>query len=145
MEKREKIAEKKTMNLQLVLGNPKIGCDGYGICKFITKHDTLFETCAHKDQIVDATISIEDYTMTFVFDKNKMSTPVYERYYSKGVFIIETPIQLPDVLIAYFEIPPSVLGRGKYGIEENEFDLIVKSGVLLFCKTISFQYKTSNA
>ncbi len=109
----------KRLKVQLVLGNPRIGCDGYGICKIGTKNTMVYNPC-HSEKTIEGQLSIEKDFLSILFFKNKMSVGVYQKYFSKGVFVMESDFMLPIEIATAFAIPPSVLKHGNYRIYERK-------------------------
>ena len=107
----------KRLKVQLVLGNPRIGCDGYGICKFITKAEEI--KLIYPDRLIEAHLFIENGHLEIIFNKSKMVQAIYQTHFSEGIFKIETLTELPKTIYDLFEIPPSVLECGVYKIVEN--------------------------
>jgi hypothetical protein len=111
------------IQVQVVLGNPKIKCDGYGICKITTK-DMVCVSC-HPEQTVEAYIYERNKALFILFNKHSLSQTIYDTYFKQGVFRIDTSIALPDWLIGALGLPPSVLERGRYPIQQNTRQLYI--------------------
>ena len=112
MKKVEHNNSPKSIMVQVVLGNPRIGCDGYGICKFVTKMDVF--NLIHADRLVEAQLFMEKGYLNILFNKTKMTQATYQTHFSEGVFKVETDTQLPKTIIELFATPPSVLKAGIY-------------------------------
>ncbi len=137
MIKEKKYNNRKRMTVQVVLGNPRIGCDGYGICKFITKTDNTNLT--NLDRLLDVCIFIENGQLNLIFDKAKMNQTIYETHFSEGVFRIETETILPDSIISFFKCLPylkdcsrAVLEKGVYEIIEKKVNIFIKIRINVF-------------
>ena len=115
----------KRLKVQLVLGNPRIGCDGYGICKIGTKNTMVYNPC-HSEKTIEGQLSIEKDFLSILFFKNKMSVGVYQKYFSKGFFVMESDFMLSTEIMTAFEIPPSVLKAGIYQVRLKDNPLRVK-------------------
>lgn len=114
----------KSIMVQVVLGNPRIGCDGYGICKFVTKMDVF--NLIHPDRLVEAQILMENGYLNILFNKTKMTKATYQTHFSEGVFKVETEIELLETIASHFKYPPSVLARGIYKIIEKGNDIRIE-------------------
>lgn len=108
----------KRLSVQVVLGNPRIGCDGYGICKFITKAEEI--KLIYPDRLIDAHLFIENGHLEIIFNKSKMAQAIYQTHFSEGIFKVETETVLPKTITDLYGIPPSVLKLGNYRIYEND-------------------------
>jgi hypothetical protein len=115
----------ENMEVDIVLGNPKIKCDGYGICKFITKSNHLNNHCMKIHELVKATLDYKDDTLSILFDKNNIDEKTYIKHFGDGYFIVDVDTVIPTEIISYFQITPSVLKRGKYKIAESNTKLSV--------------------
>jgi hypothetical protein len=127
MKKVEYSNNPKNIKLQVVLGNPRIGCDGYGICKFVTKTDTV--NFINPDRLIDVCLFIESGQLHFTFKKAKMTETTYEMHFSEGIFRVETDTLLPEEIVSVFKYPPSVLAQGIYKITTAGDDLSIKVGI----------------
>ena len=115
--------DSKSIMVQVVLGNPRIGCDGYGICKFITKTDSV--NFIKPDRLLKAYLCVDDGQLHLVFNKAEIPQTVYQTHFSEGIFRIETEIQLPKTITDLFGIAPSVFICGKYKIQVNRINLLI--------------------
>jgi hypothetical protein len=106
---------KRNLDIQVVLGNPKIDCDGYGICKIMMGHKDVKDTTTRNSPI-NAILNIKEQVATVVFKKAQMPSKVFEKQCATGIFTIDTPLRLPNSISQYFQIPPSVFVSGKYPI-----------------------------
>ena len=113
----------KSIMVQVVLGNPRIGCDGYGICKFVTKRDSI--NGINPDRLIDVYLCIENEQLHLVFNKAKMNQTTYQAHFSEGIFKVETETELPETITSFFKYPPSVLERGIYKITETKTKIVV--------------------
>jgi hypothetical protein len=117
------------IQVQVVLGNPKIKCDGYGICKITTK-DTVFPSC-HPEQTVVAHILGRNNALFILFNKQSLSKTIYDTYFKNGIFRIDTSFALPDWLTGALGLPPSVLALGNYPIQHNKDSFFIYSSFKL--------------
>lgn len=117
----------KSIMVQVVLGNPRIGCDGYGICKFVTKMDVF--NLIHPDRLVEAQLFMKNKYLNILFNKTKMTQATYQTHFSEGIFKVETETELPETITSFFKYPPSVLERGIYKITEEENSLYIDVGL----------------
>jgi hypothetical protein len=114
MKKVEYLNNPKSIKVQVVLGNPRIGCDGYGICKFVTKTDMV--NFINPDRLIDVRLFIESGQLHLIFKKEKMTETTYKTHFSEGVFRVETDTELSETIVDFFKYPPSVLEQGVYRI-----------------------------
>lgn len=113
------------MDVEVVLGNPRLQCDGYGICKFITKSSTLNRYCMNLNQLVKAKLDIQNGCLCLRFDKNSISDSAYNKYFAGGVFKVESDLLIPREITQFFQIPPSVLMKGVYQMDKYGNELKV--------------------
>jgi hypothetical protein len=115
------IIRQEYMDVDIVLGNPKIKCDGYGICKFVTKSNSLKRTCMNFNQFAKAQIRFVTNGLDVHFDKNSLSPAAYEKYFADGVFRIDSDAEIPEDITLHFNLPPSVLEKGFYPIRKTKY------------------------
>lgn len=115
----------RNLDLQVVLGNPKIDCDGYGICKIITGHHVPNHFLAEENRLVKTQMSIKKEVAVLTFKKADIPEVVYSKHLATGFFTIETSLRLPQKVEQHIGITPSVLMRGKYRIYQLRQEIIV--------------------
>jgi hypothetical protein len=117
------------MNVDIVLGNPKIKCDGYGICKFITKSNALKRYCMNFNQLTTAKIRFENGALCLHFDKTAINPMVFEKYFADDLFRVDCDVEIPEGITQFFKIPPSVLIKGIYQINTVENDMSIRIAI----------------
>lgn len=110
----------KYMDVEVILGNPKIKCDGYGICRFLRSSEQLEPCCINVEQIVRARIYIEADIIQFSFYRQSIAPETYKKYFSNKLFNIESELELPFDITNYWKLSPTVLKQGLYVIELGE-------------------------
>ena len=131
------------IRVQVVLGNPRIGCDGYGICKFITKTDSI--NFINSSRLIKTHLCIVNEDLHLVFNKADILEKVYQRYFSGGIFKVETEIQLPKTITDLFGIPPSVWACGNYRIYENDWQMGLHIALIHAQPSKHIQYERTQA
>jgi hypothetical protein len=121
--------EYRFMDVELVLGNPKIECDGYGICKFVTRLNSQKYLYLNYERVVKAKLYITEGILNIIFDKSSIDAKVYLKYFGEGYFIIEVDTDLPDDITAYFGISPSIFLKGNYQIRGEGYYLKIEVSI----------------
>jgi hypothetical protein len=123
------IIRQEYMDVDIVLGNPKIKCDGYGICKFVTKSNSLKRYCMNFNQLTTAKIRFENGVFCIHFDKTAISPVAFEKYFADDVFRVDSDVDIPEEITQFFKIPPSLLVKGVYQINTVENDMSVRISI----------------
>jgi hypothetical protein len=110
-----KIMEKeyRFMDVELVLGNPKIECDGYGICKIVQKGHTTLSAC-EKKRLIDCKISIVEQTFIILMSCDTIINKNCINYFKDDIFRMETSITVPNWLTTTFDLSTVILQTGNY-------------------------------
>lgn len=102
------------MDVEMVLGNPKIACDGLGICKIIQK-GTVLSDC-ETTRLVKATIAINGDKMSIAFYTKSTNLAALSKHFANNVFSIETAIAIPWWVRKALHIATSKLKKGDYQV-----------------------------
>jgi hypothetical protein len=114
-----------TFDAELVLGNPKLSCERYGVCKIIQADDIT--TYVRGYQRVAATCRYTNDTQVLRIDfwTDSLSAATYKQYFGNGYFVIEdacTPVLNLDKTIL---IPNTLtLAKGHYPIIVQQIDAL---------------------
>ena len=118
---RNKNALSEFMDVELVLGNPKIECDGYGICKFIQKGVTTLTAC-EKKRLIDGKICFVEKTCLILMNSNTVNNKDCIAHFKEGIFRMDTSITLPNWMTDLFDLPVIILQSGIYKVnKQNRF------------------------
>ena len=128
----------KSIMVQVVLGNPRIGCDGYGICKFITKTDPFIQPNKGRKGLTDVRLFIEHKQLLLIFNKKTMTDEIYQTHFRNSFFRVVTEVVLPKMITDFFEISPSVLACGVFKIEEKESAISVYLALQTMSRSLKY-------
>jgi hypothetical protein len=108
--------EYRSMDVELVLGNPKIECDGYGICKFIQRGNTKLTAC-EKKRLMDCSIRIEKRFCLFFFNRESVESDNCAAHFKHNIFRMDTSISLPSWITDSFNLTKVRLVAGNYQVK----------------------------
>jgi hypothetical protein len=114
-----------TFNAELVLGNPKLSCDRYGVCKITQADDITTHVRGYKRVAATCRYTPETQVFRIDFWMDSLSTATYQQYFGNGYFVIEdtcTPSISVDKAIG---IPNTLtLAKGHYPIVALQADAL---------------------
>jgi hypothetical protein len=106
-----------TFEAEIILGNPQMDCERFGICKIIQDENPLLKTKMYKRTAATCTYFAETNLLSIRFWKISLSTATWKYYFNNETFIIEkncTPRLLIDNKLG---LPTTLtILQGKYPI-----------------------------
>lgn len=108
----------KFMDVELVLGNPKIECDGYGICKFVQKGVTTLTAC-EKERLIDGRIYFVERNCILLMNTDTIKSKNCVNHFEDDIFRMDTFIKLPNWITDLFDFSTVTLQLGSYEVKKN--------------------------
>lgn len=102
--------------VEVVFGTPSQNCEGNGICMVTSRFPMGYTVpCPHARAIIYC--DKERKELVFRFPKRHLSEIALMRLKDNGVFIVEEPFRIPQILIRRWGLPGRYIPAGRYPIE----------------------------
>ena len=109
---------KQNIRAEIIFGVPGRSCEGVGICKILSIDNVYVKW---KCPSARATLAMTPGgRLQMIFERARMSTECYERYFQTGIFHIEEAYGLPAELTMALGSDNYLIKEGEYVVEVSE-------------------------